>query len=53
MATCFTSRMPLLEAFNGSNDLESYVTLFELQAELQKWKRKEEDPARQIYERPH
>ena len=48
-----TSRMLLAEAFTNSNDLESYVTHFELLAELQKWKRSEGDPARKIDERPH
>ena len=33
--------MLLPEAFTGSNDLESYVTHFELLAELQKWRRTE------------
>ena len=33
--------------------LESYVTHFELLAELQKWKRTEGDPAREVDERPH
>ena len=36
MATGSTSRMLLPEAFTGSNYLESYVTHFELLAELQK-----------------
>ena len=53
MATGSTSRMLLLEAFTGSNDLESYMTHFELLAELQKWKRTEGDPAREVDERPH
>ena len=53
MATGSTSRMLLPEAFTGSNDLESYVTHFELLAELQKWKRTEGDPAREVDERPH
>ena len=53
MATGTTSRMLLPEAFTGSNDLESYVTQFELLAELQKWKRTEGDPAREVDERPH
>ena len=52
MATGSTSRMLLPEAFTGSNDLESYVTHFELLAELQKWKRTEADPAREVNERP-
>ena len=33
--------------------MESYVTHFELLAELQKWKRTEGDPAREVDERPH
>ena len=45
--------MLLPEAFTGSNDLESYVTHFELLAELQKWKRTEGGPAREVDERPH
>ena len=45
--------MLLPEAFTGSNDLESYVTHFELLAELQKWRRTEGDPAREVDERPH
>ena len=53
MATGSTSRMLLPEDFTGSIDLESYVTHFELLAELQKWKRTEGDPAREIDERPH
>ena len=48
-----TSRVLLPEAFIGSNDLESYVTHFQLLAELQKWKRTEGYPARQIDKRPH
>ena len=53
MATGSTSRMLLPEAFTGSNDLKNYVTHFELLAELQKWKGTEEDPAREVDERPH
>ena len=53
MATGSTSRMLLPEAFTGSNNLESYVTHFELLAELQKWKRTEGDPAREVDDRPH
>ena len=53
MATGSTSRMLLPEAFTVSNDLESYLMHFELLAELQKWKRTEVDPAREIDERPH
>ena len=53
MATRSNSRMLLPEAFTGSNDLESYVTLFELLAELQKWKRTAGDPAREVDERPN
>ena len=53
MATGSTSRMLLPEAFTGSNDSESYVTHFELLAELEKWKRTEGDPAREVDERPH
>ena len=45
--------MLLPEAFTGSNELESYVKHFELLAELQKWKRTEGDPAREVDERPH
>ena len=39
MATGSNCRMLLPEPFTGSNDLESYVTRFELLAEIQKWKR--------------
>ena len=53
MATGSNSRILLLEAFTGPNDLESYVTHFELLAELQKWKRNEGDLAREIDERPY
>ena len=53
MATGLTSRLLLPEVFTGSNDLESYVTHFELLAELQKWKRTEVDPACEVDERPH
>ena len=53
MATDSTSRMLLPEALTGSNDLESYVTHFELLAEIQNWKRAEGDPAREVDERPH
>ena len=53
MATGSTSRMLLPEAFTGSNDLESYVTHFQLLAELQKGRRTEGDPAREVDERPH
>ena len=52
MATGSTSRMLLPEKFTGTKDLESYVT-HELLAELQKWKRTEGDPAREVDERPH
>ena len=52
MATGSTSRLLLPEAFTGSNDLESYVTHFELLAELQKWRRIGGDPAREVDERP-
>ena len=45
--------MLLPEVFTGSSDLKSYVTHFELLSELQKRKRTEGDPARQIEERPH
>ena len=45
--------MLLPEAFTGSNDLQSYVTHFELLAELEKWKRTEGEPAREVDERPH
>ena len=38
MAQGSSSRMLLPEAFTGSNDLESYVTHFELLAELQSGK---------------
>ena len=44
--------MLLPEAFTGSNDLESYVTHFELLAVLQKCKRTEGDPALEVDERP-
>ena len=53
MATGSNSRMLLPETFPGSNDLETYVTHFELLAELQKWKRTEGIPAREVDERPH
>ena len=33
-----TSKFLLPEPFTGSNDLESYITHFELLAHLQKWK---------------
>ena len=33
--------------------MESYLTHFELLTELQKWKRNEGDPAREVNERPH
>ena len=33
------SKMFLPDAFTGSNDFESYITLFRLLAELQYWKR--------------
>ena len=41
MAMGLNSSMLLPEAFTGSNDLDSYVTRFELLEELQKWKRTE------------
>ena len=41
----------LPEPFTGSNDLEAYITHFELLATLQKWKRTEGDT--EIDERPH
>ena len=53
MTTGSTSRMLLPEAFTGSNDSESYMTHFELLAELQKWRRTEGDPACEVDERPH
>ena len=53
MATGSISRMLLPKPFTGSNDLESYVTYFELLAELQKWRRTEGDPACEVDERPH
>ena len=53
MATGSNSRMLLPEPSTGSNDMESYVTHFELIAELQKWKRTERDPAREVDERLH
>ena len=49
MATGTTSGMILPEAFTCSNDL----THFELLAELQKWKRTEGNPAREVDEWPH
>ena len=52
-AASSTSKMLLPEAFTGSNDLESYITHFELLAELQNWKRTEGTPAREVDERPH
>ena len=53
MARGSTSRMLLPEAITGSNDLESYVTHFELLAELQNWRRTEGDLAREVDKRPH
>ena len=53
MTTSSISRVLLPEAFTGSNDLESYVTHFELLAELQKWRSTERDPARKVDEQPH
>ena len=53
MATGSTSEMLLPEALTGLNELESYVTHFELLAELQKLKTTEGHPAHQIDERPH
>ena len=44
--------MLLPEMFTGSSNVESYVTFFELLAELQKWKSIEEDLAREVDERP-
>ena len=47
MATGSTSRVQLPENFTGSNDLENYVTHFELLVELQKGKElKEIRPAK-------
>ena len=53
MATGSTSRMLLPEPFSITNNLKNYVMHFELLAELQKWKRTEGDPAREVDERPH
>ena len=53
MATGSTSKMLLPEAFTSSNNLESYVTHFELLAELQNSKRTEGDLIREVDERPH
>ena len=57
MAAGSVSKMLLPEAFTGSNDFESYLTHFELLAELQIWKRTEpassSGAAREIDERPH
>ena len=40
MATASSvSKILLPEAFTGSNYFENYITLFELLAELQNWKR--------------
>ena len=48
METGSTSRMLLRETFTCSNDLESYVTHFELLTT-----KVEGDPAREVDERPH
>ena len=53
MTTGSTSRMLLPEALTSSNDFESYVTHFELIAELQKWKKTEGDPTSEVDERSH
>ena len=57
MAAGSVSKMLLPEAFTGSNDFKSYLTHFELCAELQKWKRTEpassSGTAWEIDERPH
>ena len=53
MATGSTSRMLLPKVSTSSNDLESYVTPFELTAEPKKCKRTDRNPAREVYERPH
>ena len=37
--TTGTSKVLLSEPFTGSNDIESYITHFELLALLQKWRR--------------
>ena len=50
-----TSKMLLPEPFTGSNDIESYITHFELLANLQNWVRTEtrEENDVQIDDRPH
>lgn len=50
-----TSKMLLPEPFTGSNDFESYVTHFELLANLQKWKRMEGTTGNEheVDDRPH
>ena len=50
-----TSKMLLPEPFTGSNDIESYITHFELLANLQNWVRTEtrEGNDVQIDDRPH
>ena len=57
MAAGSVSRMLLPEIFTGSNDFESYLTQFELLAELQKWRRTERASSGgavcEIDERPH
>ena len=37
----YSSKMLLPEPFKGSNDFESFVIVFELRSQLQKWQRKE------------
>ena len=57
MAAGSVSKMLLPEAFTGFNDFESYLTHFELLAELQKWTLNKlassGGAAREIDERPH
>ena len=50
-----SSKTLLPELFTGSNDFESYVTHFQLLAQLQKWQRKEtvNGDETEIDERPH
>ena len=57
MAAGSVSKMLFREAFTGSNNFESYLTHFELLAELKKWKRTElassSGAAQEIDERSH
>ena len=53
--TTGTSKKLLPELFTGSNDIESYITHFELLAHLQRWRRTEmrDKNEVEIDERPH